>query len=148
MGQTWWHRTWRRVRYWMSHLPQSSLASFRSKEAVPLVEEDPVWESLSKLGVQRSMGPDGMHPHVMSMQDHSQLSSSDHGTWKRFLRAGGKQMSLTFSRRQEGGPRELQTGQPSLGSLEGNRKRGRCSRSCLNIWKHFFTVGWLSTGTD
>lgn len=35
------------------------------KEDVPLVEEDQVRESLSKLDIHQSMGPDRMHPQVL-----------------------------------------------------------------------------------
>ncbi|GAB0204010.1 mitochondrial enolase superfamily member 1 [Grus japonensis] len=35
------------------------------KEDLPLVEEDQVREHLGKLDIHKSMGPDGMHPHVL-----------------------------------------------------------------------------------
>ncbi|KAK4817888.1 hypothetical protein QYF61_002057 [Mycteria americana] len=47
----------------------------------------------------------------MSLQGHSQLSSNNHGDWEKYLKTGGKQMSLLSSRRAG---RRAQASQPHL----------------------------------
>lgn len=71
---TWLHRTWKRLGYCMPSLPQSLLGrqlsgilghkARRSKEDIPVVEQDHVREYLGRLDVLKSSGCDRMHPQV------------------------------------------------------------------------------------
>jgi len=145
------------------------------KKDLPLVEEDQVRDHLSKLDTQKSMGPAGMHSQVLrELTDviAEPLSITFERSWRTGEVPQGLEESQCHSNLQkgkEGGPRELQAGQPHLhpGKGDGAAHSGGHQqasggkeiisssqhgftkvKSCLTILAVFYdgVTGWVDEG--
>jgi len=102
-----------------SHVPEVREEACR-KDDLALVEEDCVRDHFSNLDTNKSMVPDGMHPRVLRELVNviaEPLSIIFERSWRTGeVPEDWKKANVTpiFKKGQEGGPRELQAGQPHL----------------------------------
>ena len=109
-----------------SQVPEEREEAYREDD-FPLVEEDCVRDPLSDLDVHKSMGPNGMHPRgLRELADviAEPLSIIFERSWRTGeVPEDWRKANVTpifKRRRQEGGPRELQAGQPHLHPGKGD----------------------------